>query len=105
MPLFRVLRAFLAGFMGFVWVCVVLVLCVACVGFCARVELGGLEACGVFCLYFISFAPALVLLSCFRGLLSLASCLACSAAFLALWVGFFAWLGCCFFFPFGRLQT
>ena len=33
MALFRVLRAFLARFMGFVWVCVVLVLCVACVAF------------------------------------------------------------------------
>ena len=41
MPLFRVFRAFLEGFMGFVWVCLVLVLFVACVGFCARVELGG----------------------------------------------------------------
>ena len=30
---FRVLRGFLEGFMGFVWVCVVLVVCVACVGF------------------------------------------------------------------------
>lgn len=31
-------------------------------GFCARVELGGLEACGVFRLYFISFAYVLSLL-------------------------------------------
>ena len=31
--LFRVLRAFLERFVGFVWVCVVLVLCVACVAF------------------------------------------------------------------------
>ena len=38
MVLFRVLRAFLGRFMGFVWVCVVLVLCVACVA---------LYACGV----------------------------------------------------------
>ena len=30
MVLFRVFRAFLEGFMGFVWVCVVLVFCVAC---------------------------------------------------------------------------
>lgn len=29
--LFRVFRAFLEGFMGFVWVCVVLALCVDCV--------------------------------------------------------------------------
>ena len=33
MPSFRVLRAFLAGFGVVVWVCVVLVLCVACVAF------------------------------------------------------------------------
>ena len=31
--LFRVLGAFLEGFMWFVWVCVVLVLCVDCVAF------------------------------------------------------------------------
>ena len=31
MALFRVFRAFLEGFGRFVWVCVVLVLCVACV--------------------------------------------------------------------------
>ena len=37
MARFRVLRAFLGHFMGFVWVCVVLVLCVACVAFvCVR---------------------------------------------------------------------
>ena len=33
MALFRVLRAFLGGFVVFVWVCVVLVLCVACGAF------------------------------------------------------------------------
>ena len=33
MALFRVLRAFLARFGVFVWVCLVLVLCVACVAF------------------------------------------------------------------------
>ena len=31
--LFRVFRAFLEGFMGFAWVCLVLVLFVACVAF------------------------------------------------------------------------
>ena len=37
MALFRVLRAFLEGFVGFVWVCVVLVLCVDCGAFvCVR---------------------------------------------------------------------
>ena len=33
MALFRVFRAFLGGFERFVWVCVVLVRCVACVAF------------------------------------------------------------------------
>ena len=33
MALFRVLRAFLGGFMCFVWVCVAWVICVACVAF------------------------------------------------------------------------
>ena len=33
MALFRVLRAFLRGFMGFVWVCLSCVLFVACVAF------------------------------------------------------------------------
>ena len=33
MALFRVFRAFLARFGAFVWVCVALVLCVACVAF------------------------------------------------------------------------
>ena len=37
MALFRVLRAFLGGFVGFVWVCVACVLCVACGAFvCVR---------------------------------------------------------------------
>ena len=33
MALFRILRGFLARFMGFVWVCIVRVLCVACGAF------------------------------------------------------------------------
>ena len=33
MPLFGVLRGFLAGFYGFVWVCIASVLCVDCVAF------------------------------------------------------------------------
>ena len=33
MALFRVLRGFLARFMGFVWVCVILALCVDCGAF------------------------------------------------------------------------
>lgn len=104
MALFRVLRAFLARFGG---VCVGL----CCLGasrglwgFCARVWLVGFGACGVFRLLFSSF---LLLSSLF--LLSSCSCPAsllgfCSwscLAFLALWLGFWCWLGCCFFFPFG----
>ena len=49
---------FKAVFSAFYGVCVGslgLVLCVACVAFCARVELGGLEACGVFASVFLSF--------------------------------------------------
>ena len=99
MALFRVLRAFLGGFMGFVWVCVVLVLCVVCVA---------LYACGVrrikglwrVCSCFSSFAYLLLpfvlsLCSCFLSfvlpfvsLLLLSLCLCCS-----LWVC--CW--CCFF--------
>lgn len=96
--LFRILRAFLARFVVVVWVCVVLVVCVACVALyaCGVRRIKGLLR--VLPLFYI-FCPALVLLSCFRGLLPLASCLACSAAFLALWVGFFAWLGCWLSFP------
>lgn len=65
MPLFRVLKGFLGDFMGFVCVCVVLVLCVACGAFCARVELGGLKACSVFASILSAFhllCPCLVLL-------------------------------------------
>ena len=74
MALFRILRAFLAWFMGFAWVCVVLVLCVAC---------GALYACGVrrirgllrVCLSFCPFAYLLLpfvlsLCSCFLSCLS-----------------------------------
>lgn len=33
MPLFAILKGFLARFIGFVWVCIGCVLCVACVAF------------------------------------------------------------------------
>ena len=90
MPLFRVLRAFLARFVGFVWVCVVLVLCVACVALyaCGVRRLKGLRRV---CLSFCPFAflllllclPSfmLVVLLC-SGCLSLFSCI----VFVALWV-------------------
>lgn len=63
-------------------------------GFCARVELGGLEACGVFAFLFILLHLCLpsfmfVVLLC-SGCLSLSSCI----VFVALWV----WL--LFLFPF-----
>ena len=70
-------------------------------GFCVREWLGGLKACGVFCLSFSS----LVLLSCFRPalLLGFLPCLlSCSLSF---FLGFWCWLGCWLSFPFGRLQT
>lgn len=99
--LFRVLRAFLEGFMGFVWVCIALVLCVACVGFCARVELGGLKACCVFRLKNLFFSSSLVLLSPALLLGFLPCLLSC---FLSCFLGFVAWLlvlvGLLAFFPF-----
>ena len=62
-------------------------------GFCVREWLGGLKACSVFRLSFSS----LVLLSCFRLLSCLASCL-------VRFLGFVAWLlvlvGLLAFFPF-----
>ena len=66
-------------------------------GFCARVELGGLEACGVF-----AFLLSFFLLLC--RLLSF--CLSFSLfAPVVLWLSsFFAlslFVGCCFLFPFG----
>lgn len=80
-------------------------------GFCVREWLGGFMACGVFCLRFpllsslVLFCP---LLCSFRAALVLLSCLACfpafCLAFLALWLGLLAWLGCLLSFPFGRLQ-
>lgn len=78
-------------------------------GFCTREVFGGLDACGVFAckiilLPFVFFSCPLVLLSsCSPAWLPAlpAFCL----VFLALWLGFWYWLGCCFFFPCGRLQT
>lgn len=68
MALFRILRAFLARFMGFVWVCMAWVLCVACVA---------LYACGVrrfwglwrVCLSFSPFIPVFALVLSFFVLL------------------------------------
>ena len=75
-------------------------------GFCARVELGGLKACGVFAsafyllyLYFIRFSSSLSLSCPFTPVF---------ASFYArcpflLWLSLFVLLRClcCFFFPFG----
>ena len=79
MALFRVLRAFLEGFGVVVWVCIVLVLCVACVALCAcvvrRVK-GLLRVCLPFVLLL------LCLLSFYAGCHSL------------LWLSFFVLLHC-----------
>ena len=100
MPLFRVLRAFLAGFGCFVWVYVACVLCVAC---------GALYACGVrrikglwrVCLSFCPFA--FLLLPFFSSLyllfvlhlvcfvlvvFCLSSCLVCPCVFVVFIVSF-----------------
>ena len=93
MALFRILRGFLARFWGAdVYLYVLRSLRGLC-GFCTRVELGGLKACGVFCLSFSSF----LLLS---SLFLLSSC-SCPASLL----GFFSWscplslCGLLFLFP------
>ena len=99
MPLFRVLRAFLARFMGFVWVC--LVWCFAwLVGLLCACEVRRIYGLLRVCLSFSS----LVLLSCFRPalLLGFLPCLlSCS---LSCFLGFVAWLlvlvGLLAFFPF-----
>ena len=88
MPLFRVLRAFLARFWAFrVGLCCLRALLGLC-GFCTRVELGGLKACCVFAPIFIvlplvlSFCPAF-LLSVFLPLFILFACLVCSCVLVA----------------------
>ena len=93
--LFRVLRAFLGRFMGFVWVCVVLVFCLACVA---------LYACGVrrikglwrICLSFSSFAP--VFASFYARCPSLLRLSFFCPLALSLWL---FGCGCCFLFPYG----
>ena len=98
MPLFAILRGFLAGFPCWMWVCIASMLCVACGAFvrvrCLAVL--GLVACFTFrfllfssCPLFFSFRPALVLLPCLASALVLWVCLCC---------------GCWLSFPFGRLQ-
>ena len=109
MPLFRVFRAFLGGFMGLVCVRCAFVL-LACFAWLAWL----LCACGVrrikglwrvlpFVFFFsplvLSFSP-FVLLSPALLLGFLPCLLSCS---LSCFLGFVAWLlGCCFFFPYGR---
>ena len=61
-------------------------------GFCARVELGGLKACGVFASIFSPFVSVFALLLCsLPALLWLSSCL-------VLFVFVFLWV-LCFLFP------
>ena len=74
--LFRILRAFLARFGVVVWVCLSCVLCVACVAFCARGELGGFMACGVFASVFRFSSSFVLSLSLCFSFVSL--CLCCS---------------------------
>ena len=92
MALFRVLRAFLGGFMCLVWVCVVLRALRGLCGFCARVELGGLEACSVFAFRFLSFVLLFVLLSlCLFSFCLSSACLVyscCLVCLLGLWLLF-----------------
>ena len=65
MALFRVLRAFLGGFygacVGLCWLRALRGLC----GFCARVELGGFMACGVFPLIYLFICLSFYLFTCF----------------------------------------
>ena len=68
MVLFRVFRGFLARFRGFVWVCVILVRCVACVALYAcgvrRIK-GLLRVCLPFILLPFSFCLSFHLFTCF----------------------------------------
>ena len=95
MPLFRVLRAFLACFGAFVWVCVACVLCVACVALyaCGVRRFKGLWRVLPFVFFFCS---CVCLLLCSLSFFALVIFL-CPLA-LSLWL---FGCGCCFLFPFG----
>ena len=103
MVLFRVFRAFLGGFERFVWVCVVLVLCVACVALYAcgvRRFYGLLRVCLPFVLLPFFFCLSFYLFTCFLSFALSALfwlSFACPLA-LALWL--FGCV-CCFLFPIG----
>ena len=82
MVLFRVFRAFLAGFGRFVWVCVVLVRCVACVALYAcgvRRFYGLLRVCLPFVLLPLSFCLSFYL---FASAFCPSPCLLCSGCLL-----------------------
>ena len=70
-------------------------------GFCTREVFGGYMACGVFAPIF-SFFHLLRLSSGALPLLSLACPLGCLASALGLVLSLF--VGCCFFFPYGRMR-
>ena len=75
-------------------------------GFCAREVFGGLEACCVLCLYFISFASVLSLshpFFFFAYLLELCLCCPWLVLFSALFVLVPLW-GLCFLFPFRTIR-
>lgn len=99
MPLFRVLRAFLARFGGFVWVCL---------AWRFAWLVGLLYACGVrrikdllrVCLYFSSSLPSFMLFALPFVLSIPVVLLPCLCSLCGLFLGFFC-LGCCFLFPFG----
>ena len=96
MALFRVLGGFLAWFVVVVWVCLACALFVACVAFCARVELGGLKTCCVF-----AFLLSVFLLLCIRCIPFALSFVLCPSL---LWLSLLVLLHClcCFFFPYGQ---
>ena len=71
-------------------------------GFCARVELGGLKACGVFASVFLHLSSAFLVFALFLcsspifwGFVFVVLCLSSCIVFVGLWVC------CCFLFPFG----
>ena len=70
-------------------------------GFCVRERLGGFMSCGVFAPIF-SFFHLLRLSSGALPLLSLSCPLGCLASALGLVLSLF--VGCCFFFPYGRMR-
>ena len=104
-PEYGSIARFKGGFRGFYGVCVGLC-CLGALrglcGFCARVELGGLKACGVFASVFLLLSSAFLVFALFlcsspifRGFVFVVLCLSSCIVFVGLWVC------CCSLFPFG----